>query len=82
MWNFAECGLEKLSDNSRRGSLWTLEGAPNDARNPLWAPFVLSNEGARGCQSDLSDSFSRLDFSHLREKGVGYALVTVLGQKR
>jgi hypothetical protein len=24
----------------------------------------------------------RLDFSHLGEKGVGYALVTVLGQKR
>jgi hypothetical protein len=23
-----------------------------------------------------------LDFSHLGEKGVGYALVTVLGQKR
>src|SRR5215207_8581343 len=24
---------------------------------PVWAPFVLWNEGARGCQSDLSDSF-------------------------
>jgi hypothetical protein len=35
---------------------------------------------ARSC--DFSDSFVTLDFSHLGEKGVGYALVTVLGQKR
>jgi hypothetical protein len=35
-----------------------------------------------GADFDLSDGFSPLDFSHLGEKGVGYALVTVLGQKR
>jgi hypothetical protein len=28
---------------------------------------------------DFSDSLSTLDFSHLRAKGVGYALVTNLG---
>jgi len=56
--NFGEYPFQKQSDNSRRGSLWTLDRAPNDARNPLWAPFVPSNEDARGCQNDLSDSFS------------------------
>jgi hypothetical protein len=30
----------------------------------------------------LSTECLALDFSHLGEKGVGYALVTVLGQKR
>src|SRR5215217_2666070 len=34
-----EC-LERLSENSRKGSLWTLEGAQNDARSTVSAPFV------------------------------------------
>ena len=41
---------------------------------------LMARRLARSC--DFSDSFSPLDFSHLGEKGVGYALVTVLGQKR
>ena len=40
--------VEKLSDNSRSGSLWILEGAQNDIRSADSAPFVSPNEGAHG----------------------------------
>jgi hypothetical protein len=46
------------------------------------SPSKLLLASRCGADFDLSDGFSPLDFSHLGEKGVGYALVTVLGQKR
>src|SRR5215216_3023337 len=38
--DFAEFIFQKLSENCRKGSLWTLEGAQNDATSAVSAPFV------------------------------------------
>jgi hypothetical protein len=39
----------------------------------LLAPFWAPSRGHRNPISELSDSFSTVDFSHLGDKGVGYA---------
>src|SRR5215210_2993563 len=49
--------LEKLSDNSRKGSFRTPERGHNEAASVVSAPFVPPNTSAQGCQRDLSDSF-------------------------
>ena len=51
-----EC-VEKLSDNSKRGSLWTLEVVQNGARSAVSVPSIPPEAGAQGYSNDLSDSF-------------------------
>jgi hypothetical protein len=52
---------EKLSDNPRNGSLWTLEEAQNDAKSAVSAPFVPPNASTRWPHNDLSDSFEKVN---------------------
>src|SRR5215217_9553117 len=46
--DFAEFIFQKLSENCRKGSLWTLEGAQNDATSAVSAPFVPPKTRALG----------------------------------
>src|SRR5215212_7824345 len=49
-----------------------------DAKMGLKVPFRWSTRQHRRLFRPFSDSLSTVDFSHLRAKGVGYALVTSL----
>src|SRR5215212_9255925 len=51
-----EC-VEKLSDNSRKASLWTPKRGQNGARGVVSSPLVASIAGVHGSSYDLSDSF-------------------------
>jgi hypothetical protein len=43
--------VEKLSDNSRKASLWTLKGAQNVARGAVSRPFVLQTQALEGART-------------------------------
>jgi len=49
--NFREFLFQKLSDNSRRASLWTLKGAKNVARGAVSRPFVLQTQALEGART-------------------------------
>jgi hypothetical protein len=51
--------LEKLSDNSRKASLWTPKRGQNRARGVVSSPLVASIAGVHGSSYDLSDSFRK-----------------------
>jgi len=68
--------VEKRSDNSRKGSLWTLEEAQNGAETAISVPFVEPHTGTRWWQNDLSDSFWKLSEKGF-EDGPGVYLARV-----
>jgi hypothetical protein len=74
--------VERLSEKGRKSLRCCLVDHRNGTFGPIFASPHRLNPRFEGCSYPFSDSLSRLDFSHLGEKGVGYALVTVLGQKR
>jgi hypothetical protein len=47
----AKVHLQKLSDNSRKASLWTLKGAQNVARGAVSRPFVLQTQALEGART-------------------------------
>src|SRR5215208_2099306 len=65
--------LLKLSEKDRRSLRCSLTEHLNGTFGPILASLRLPIPRSEFCSYPFSDSFSKLDFSHLGEKAVGYA---------
>jgi hypothetical protein len=74
--------LPKLSEKSRRHPKRGPTRHPNRPVRPVLDPIEGPDTRQERHSHPFSDSFSTLDFSHLRVKGVGYALVHPLDEKQ
>jgi hypothetical protein len=67
--------LLRPSEKSRRASCWSLRTRQNGSKKLYFSAEYQLNRGATDYSRPFSDGLSRLDFSHLRIRGIDSLLI-------